>query len=1170
MAFNPTKEQQNAINATGNVLVSAAAGSGKTAVLVERVINKLCDKKNAISADKLLIVTFTNAAAAEMRSRIEKRLEEEIVKNPHDTALIMQKHLLGSAKICTIDSFCIDLVRENFEKLGISPDFKISDENSLKSINESVLGEILNRYLEEKNEIFLELLDIIGAEYDEKNFAEFIFSVYNYSRQLPFPKQWFESLSNGYNNGIFNCDNEWYKYSFKKAVTVIEEGINSIGNAIDLLWTNETALDKFLPEFKEAAVNLNELLEKAKTNDWNIFYNALQGFSLPKLPIVRGLSDVYEVTAAKDIYKHISTKSLEGLKKLFYCDFEFINSQFLKLNKPIKLLSEILTQYDEKLFAAYKENNSFTFHNTEHLALQLLCEETNGEIVIREDAKELLNRFSEVMVDEYQDTNDLQDRLFYVLSGKEKNLFVVGDVKQSIYGFRGANPKNFLAKKNRYIPIDNAKENEAKKIILGKNFRCKSEVCDFVNFVFSVIMNENTGDIVYNEEERLIPEAKYPFVEDIPTEISLINTKGSKEADIKFEAREIADYIKKTMKAGNVIRQDENSLRRAEFRDFTILLRYARLKAPLMAEELKKQGIPVTYAVEDFAESLEVSVLLNLLAVIDNPQSDVELLSVMMSSIFGFTAEDMAKIRIEHRNENLYSAVQKSAENNNEKAKDFLLKLEKYRLLSVINPMPRFINLLLEQTGFLQLVTTMTDGVRRRNNLLLLVSYASDYCENHGGSLGAFARFIKKQSESGIKAAGTVTGGNSVRIMSIHASKGLQFPVCIVSGLASDFNDSEARENTIYTTDFGIGFKYYDEQDKIRYTTIGREAILDKIRAERLCEELRLLYVALTRTQDKLFMTAAMSDVYKKSEELKTMLISAGGKITPSLFARTKSYSDWLILSLLLHPNGKELRGNSGSLILLDTQSKVNIFVKDYEALNGNCETEIEKEPFIDKDLCQKIKENISFKYPFEEILKVESKASASKLTGSAEDMKYAFSGRPSFLTGGGITSAERGTAMHKVLQFFDFDKCDSVENELERLYEWQYISQREYDSVNIGKLKSFFESDVFKRIKKADIVKREMRFLTEVEAFKIVPDLDERFSDEKIIVQGAVDVCFTEPDGVVILDFKTDRVEDSEKFKNAYAEQLNIYALACEKIFGLPVKQKIIYSFALSKEIEV
>lgn len=1171
MAFKPTKEQESAIITAGNVLVSAAAGSGKTAVLVERVIKMLCDKENGITADKLLIVTFTNAAAAEMRSRIEKRLSEEIAKAPHDEALIVQKHLLPSAKICTIDSFCIDLVRENFEKAGVSPDFKISDGNSLKATDEAVLGNIIKGYLEEGNQTFFELLDIIGSEYDERNFIEFVLGIYQYSRQLPFPEVWFKLLSDGYNNGVFDSSNEWYKYAFEKAETVIKEGLNSLAKAIDLLMVNETAADKYMPAFSLAAESLNELLNSHKTNDWDVFYNALESFYFPKLPIVRGVSDIYEINAAKDIYKYIGSKVLEGVRKLFYSDLSFINSQFSKLYAPLNLLSEILIRFDDELFEAYKELNTFTFHNTEHLALKLLCEESNDEIIIREDAKELLSRFSEVMVDEYQDTNDLQDRLFYVLSSKEERLFAVGDVKQSIYGFRGANPKNFLTKKNRYIPLKECKDNKAQKIILGKNFRTKPEVCEFINFVFSILMTENTGDIIYNEEEKLIPEAKYPFIENIPTKISLINTKGCEISDIELEAREIAGFIKNTMSAGEVIREDDDVLRKAEYRDFTILLRSAKLKAPLLACELKKQGIPVTYSIEDFTESLEISVFLNLLSVIDNPQADIELLSVMMSTLFGFTPEEMAKIRIAKKNDSLYSAVVNAAENGDEKAKDFLSKIEKYRLLSVINPLPRFINILLNQTGFLQLVSAMVDGVRRRNNLLLLVNYANDYSENQNGSIGGFVRFIKKQAETGIKAAGSVTGGNSVRIMSIHASKGLQFPVCIIAGLSSSFNDSEARDSSIYTTDFGIGFKYYDEIDKTRYTTISREAILDKIRTERLSEELRLFYVALTRTQDKLFMTATLSDVYKKSEELKTMLVSADSNVTSNVFGRTKSYSDWLILSLLLHPEGKELRGNDGSLILSGDNSKVTVTVKDYDMMPDSYSLDSKTEAQVIEELAEKIKSNISFKYPFEEILKIESKVSASRLAGSAEDMKYAFSHKPAFLNSGGITSAERGTAMHKVMEYFDFEKSDDIKLELERLYEWQYISDREYKSLDTEKLKAFFESDVFKRIKNnITTVKREMRFLTELDASFIASDLDKRFKGEKVVVQGAVDVCFVEDDGVVILDFKTDRVENSEALKKAYAEQLDIYALACEKIFGLPIKQKIIYSFALSKEIDV
>ena len=1167
MAFNPTDEQISAINAKGNILVSAAAGSGKTAVLVERVIAKLCSKTDGISADKLLIVTFTNAAAAEMRGRIEKRLDEEIRDNPNDSSILMQKHLLNSAKICTIDSFCIDLVRENFEIAGVSPDFKISDGNSLKAIDEKVIRELINNYIENKDSVFFELLDLIGAEYDEKNFIDFVQDIYNYSRQLPFPQKWFESLSVEYEKSILSSDNIWADYAFNKAESLIKGSITSMANAIDLLAVNEKAANAYILQFSEVSQMLQNLLEHVTDRAWDATFNALQEFALPKLPVVRGIADIYEVTAAKEIYKSISEKSIDGLHKIFYADSAFLDAQFEKIKAPVKLLSELLIKFDNALFEEYKAQNTFTFHNTEHLALNILCEESNGKILIKEQAKELVGRFCEVCVDEYQDTNDLQDMLFYVLSNKESNLFVVGDIKQSIYGFRGANPDNFLIKKNKYIPIEQTDETMPRKIVLGKNFRCKPEVCDFVNYFFKLFMNECTGDIIYNDEEKLIPAAEYPEITDTATEIHLINTAGSEYSSLQLEALKIVEIIKETMNAGPVIKKDKNTLREAVFSDFTILLRSARLKAPVVAEILKKQGIPVSFYVEDFAETIEISIILSLLSVVDNPQNDIDLLCVLMSPIFNFTADDIADLRIKKRDGTLYSAVIYSAENGNNKCKSVIKAFEKFRILAVTNPLPSFINILLNETSLLDLVAVLDDGARRRNNLLLLINYAEQFSTTGMVTVGGFVKYIKKQSESGIKAAGTPTGSNAVNIMSIHASKGLQFPVCIVADLNTDFNDSEAREGSIYSTEFGLGFRYFDEAEKIRYTTLSREVILDKIRADRLEEELRLLYVAMTRTQDKLILTASMSDVYKKAEKLKTLLIASNSLVDKSLFTKTKSYCDWLMLSILLHKNGKILRDGTSSVLLSDSDCKFKISIDD-----DFIETEAENAEFseeCDLQLAEQIMNNLSYVYPFEELLNIESKASVSRLANGAESAKYAFSYTPAFLNDGGITPAERGTAMHKVMQFFNFDKSDNIDEELLRLYEWQYISEREYNSLNIEALKAFFASDVFKRIKNSDLVKREMRFLTEVPATQVEDKLDTKFENENVIIQGAVDVCFSEIDGLVVLDFKTDRVDSTDELVNYYSEQLNIYAKACEKIFDMPVKEKIIYSFSLSKEIK-
>lgn len=1167
MPIKLTDEQRLSVESAGNILVAAAAGSGKTAVLVERVIKKLCSKTDAVSADRLLIVTFTNAAAAEMRGRIEKRLDEECRLNPNDAGLIKQKHLLGSAKICTIDSFCIDLVRENFEKAGVAPDFKMSDGNSLRPYDEKVLSGIISRYLEEENETFTQLLDIIGAEYDDFNFLNFALELYYYSRQMPFPSKWFDSLSEFYKEKRFTANSPWWSFAFDTAKTVIEDSKNSLAKAIDLAAVNEKSAEKYSPVFLNSAKALANLEEACLSNDWDSFYNALHSFALPDLPRVNGLSDIYEVSAAKSIYKYISDKATEKLRKIFYADTQFINGQFDMLYEPLKLLSEILKEFEKAVFEEYLKINSFTFHNTEQLALSLLCEETDGKIVIREDAIEFLERFDEVMVDEYQDTNDLQDMLFYVLSNREQKLFVVGDVKQSIYGFRGANPKNFLEKKNRYIPIASAQDNQAKKIILSKNFRCKGEVCGFINFFFEQFMIAQTGDIIYDSEEALVAGATYPVTDEMAVEFNLINLKGCDLTAITAEARCIAQEIKRIMSSGAVIKESDTSLREARYSDFTILLRSVKLKAPIIAAELKKQGIPVNLASEGYCECYEVATFLALLKIIDNPSSDIELLSAMMSPLFGFTPEEMAKIRAAKSDGDVYSAVIFAAKNN-KKAERFLKLIEKYRLAAVTTPLSALISFILSDTGYLDMMSALQDGERRRGNLLLLTSYAEQYSANNGGGVGGFVKYIIKQSENGIKSADSGAVGDTVKIMSIHASKGLQFPVCIVTGIGSSFNDSESIESTLYSSDFGIGFKYFDEELKTKLTTVGREVILERIRRERLEEELRLLYVAMTRTQDKLIFIGAVSDSDKKVDELKTLLISAESEITSAIWCRTKSYLDWLLLCCLLHPCGKELRGNGSCIFVKENDSNININLINAEDLPDFSTKEADTQLLADDSLTAKARENIAYIYPYEEILNVESKASVSAIANKAESAKYAFSAEPSFMSKGGITATGRGTAMHKVMQFIDFSKYNDIESEIQRLYEWQFITEAEADALSREGLKRFFESDVFARILKSDTVKREMRFLTELSAKKVAPQLESRFDDEKIIVQGAVDICFVEDDGVVVLDFKTDRVSNEQELALAYGEQLSIYAMACEKIFEKPVKEKIIYSFALSKEI--
>lgn len=1168
MAFKPTKAQQSAITEQGNILVSAAAGSGKTAVLVERVISLLTDKNHAVSADELLIVTFTNAAAAEMRSRIEKRLDEECRKNPDDAGLLLQKFLLNNAKICTIDSFCIDLVRENFDKLDIQPDFKIADGYSLKEIDQNVIYGIINRYLQEDNTVFQELLDIIGAEFDEKNFADTVLSIYEYSRQLPFPQKWFDSLAQVYANG-FDKENIWYNYAFEKAESTCDSMKNLIANTIDLVTSTPKAVESYLPFLNDTAKQISDLSDAAHSNDWNTFYTALCNFNPLKLPTVRGLTGNSDINAAKDAYKYICDKAVENLRKIFYADSSFINNQFKKLENPIKLLVQILKEFDSELFEEYKKNNTFTFHNTEHLALRLLCSEKDGEITVNPESTEFLDRFYEVMVDEYQDTNDLQDMLFYVLSAFEKKLFAVGDVKQSIYAFRGANPSNFLNKKNRYKDLEAASDNQPKKIILGNNFRSKTEICDYINYFFTLFMQKETGDIDYTDGEQLIPTANFPFTDTKTVMYDIIDCAESQENKLVLEARRIAEYIQQTV-GTECIKQDENTLRTAKYGDFTILVRSISNKAPQLVSELKKQGIPINLSFESFAESIEISTFLSLLKVIDNPQSDVELLTVMLSPIFNFTTDEMAEIRANCKKGNLYSAVIFAAKNGNLHTSEFLKTLEKYRLYSVTYSLPKLIHKLLIVTEYLNIVSAMSDGERRKNNLLLLCDYAEQYSQSYGSNSGGFVNYIIKQSQNGIKSASGSSESDAVKIMTIHASKGLQFPICIVASTASHFNDAESRENTVYSRKYGIGFRYFDEDDKLKYTTSARQVILDDIKNNALEEELRLFYVALTRAQDKLLLVSSFSNLEKSVVGYKNLLLSSNSKIDKSLFLRTKSYADWLMISSLLHPNGSCLRGSGSSVMTTDSNSELNINIIDGSKLESAVCTQITENFTSDNDIVNEIKENLAYEYPFSEITSLQSKASVSQVANKAEHNKYSFTSLPAFMSNGGITAAGRGTAMHKVMQFFDFSKYNDIESEIERFYEWQYITETEMLSLNKNALKNFFESDIFGRIKNSPNVQREMRFLTEVPATELDKTLNKRFENEKVIIQGAVDICFVEDNQLVILDFKTDRVEEPFALAEAYGAQLAFYAKAAEKIFGLPVKEKLIYSFSLNKTIKI
>lgn len=1162
MTFKPTEMQEKAIKTRGNILVSAAAGSGKTAVLVERVINMLTDKDSPISADRLLIVTFTNAAAAEMRSRIEARIYEEIQKKPDDVMLQRQKYLLQNAEICTIDSFCIKLVRENFEKCGIEPDFKISDGTQQMASCNRIMSELIAQQLENPNDDFYRLLELTCCEYDEKNLTELINRVYLYSQQLPFPNNFINGLSLPYETD-FISGNVWYDMAFDVAKKRVDTARKCAMRMADVApYTNKNS-EKHIAYVENITAMLENLDAVTHLNDWDRLNEVLGKITFDRVPSSDKEDECANVF--KDKQKQI--KALIGeLCELFVFPREETQKAIKENLGAIKLLQKLIIEYGNRLFDCFRKENSFTFYNMEQMALDLLCEYKDGHIVMRDEARELCSKYDEVLVDEFQDVNDLQDTLFNILSNNEERLFVVGDVKQSIYGFRGSNPENFLGKKDRYIPIENACEKEAKKIFLSDNFRSRKGVCDAVNFFFSYLLAGQCGSIVYSEEEKLNAGGKFPKSDAPTTELLVVDKYGDDDGSLlETEAQRIAEYIISVMREGSVISHGD-TLRLAQYSDFAILLDKVKDKAAVIAEVLSSYGIPVSLGGDSFMESTEIATVMSLLQVIDNPKCDVELLATMMSPVFAFSAEEMAKIRINQKYGPLYSAVVAYSELGDSKTTAFLHRLTELRREAAVLSVDRLISKLIHSTDILNMMSALPGGRVRRANLFALINYAKSFAARSDSGVYGFIRYMKSLPENSFKGV-NVGGENSVKIMSMHNSKGLQFPVCIVANLSSQINNADSISRVLFSEKLGIAFKYYDERTGFDTEILGHALMADAAQIKTVEEKLRLLYVAMTRAIDRLCLVYSTKNLDKKIQKLSSTLLDDAPYISREFLEKGRNMGDWILSCALVHPSGETLCKYADiSVPKIQNEADIKITILNSEAASIEITDKADgKEGTCNTEFADKIKSNADYVYKYENLRFLQSKASVSRLVHSAEDDRFAFVERPAFMTGNKLSGAQRGTAMHHIMQFINFEKTVDVKAEIERLIEWKFITEQEAASVDVAAIEQFFKGKLYSRIISANEVKREMRFITEIAASRLDPTVN---SDAGIIVQGAVDLCFVEDDGVVVLDFKTDRVAELGKLVDCYGEQLEIYSTAAQKIFGFPVKEKIIYSFHLGDSI--
>lgn len=1158
MAFKPTDEQRAAMEKKGSILVSAAAGSGKTAVLVERVIKMLLDRENPVFANRLLIVTFTNAAAAEMLSRIEARLYEELEKSSEDELVNRQIYLLKSADICTIDSFCIRLVRDNFALCGIEPDFKVTDDNSLYSLRSGVLGEIINGYEENPDEDFRFLLDLAGCRFGEGELLKLIDSVYTDSLKKPFPSAYIASLKAPYFEP-FDKNHIWQKYAFSAASETINDAKIAVGRMAEAALYSE-AHDK-ATVYAEVVSNLVSDVEAAvNSGDWDTCFETVHSAGLGKLPAKCG----DEMKALKG---EISA-CIDKISRYFSnCEAE-VKKDISNTARAVGLLCGIIEIYRERLFTKQKRENVFSFDDVEQLAMSLLVSlDEAGNTVKSGRADELISRYDEVLVDEFQDVNDLQNTLFELLSDNSKKLFIVGDVKQSIYAFRGSNPDIFLKKKDSYGDYLTAGDSKGKKILLSSNFRSRKGICETVNFFFEKIMTSKVGNLVYGEDEMLIPAADYPENGVSDTDFLVIDKVDDDSDDgiVESEAAAISEYIKEVTSSGKILKGENGDLREPDYGDFCILLATLKNKSGIIADILNKNGIPANVIDSGFFDTTEILTALALFHVIDNPQSDVYLARVLMSPLYGFTAEDLAEIRTGRKEMSLFSSLSLYAANS-EKAQRFLSEISGIRRMSCLLPISGFVAYTMDKTDMINTFYSLPGGSLRAENLMRFMRLANEYSEGSSGSLFGFLKYVETLPENAVKTSAS-DDGHSVKIMSIHGSKGLQFPVCIVAGLSHRMNKTDSYNSCLFSSDFGIGFKYYDREKADKSENLAHK-ILSEENLKRIAQErLRLLYVALTRAEEKLCLVCCLDNAQRTLLRAAAATDMGLGEINANFIKNAQNSADYILAAAILHPDAEILRKTVERKIhISDTKSRISFKFTD-AAKQGERENTKIAPITADGKLSLKIRENIGYEYPFAALSSIPAKTSVSMMANRQEAEGFAMSDRPAFMEKSGLSAAGKGTAAHKIMQYIKLDRVPDIDSEIARLLSENRITENEAKAVDRNIIKRFFESDIYRRIAASKDCRREMRFLTE---FPVSYYGDTAGRDEKFIVQGAVDLCFAEPDGVVVLDFKTDRVNSPEELKEKYSKQLSIYAVACEKIFSKPVKEKIIYSFSLSKEIPI
>ncbi|MBP3478294.1 MAG: helicase-exonuclease AddAB subunit AddA [Oscillospiraceae bacterium] len=1169
MAEKLTPQQQQAVNDRGGkLLVSAAAGSGKTKVLVDRLMRYLLDPADPANLDEFLIITYTKAAAAELRGKIAAKLTEHLAQDPQNRHLQHQMQRLYLTKISTVHAFCADILREYAYRLDIAPDFRVADENECVQLRESCMTRMLDGAYDHAYEDldFRAFVDSQGLGRDDRLVPEILLKVYDSARCHLDPEDWLQScVQNADVAGLKDASQTvWGQYLMADLMDYLDLQIEAMASCVALA-TQSPGMEKPAALLLDTVYQLQTLRGCTRWDDVVIHKDIDYG-------TLRFSKNITDPMLAERI-KAVRTACKKGLEKKLRSFADRSAQVFSDMGQSasaVRGMAALVRRFSDSYQKAKKSRRILDFGDLEHQTLDLLLGKSRSGITAA--AREIGSRFREIMVDEYQDSNAVQDAIFSALTQQRQNCFMVGDVKQSIYQFRLADPGIFLEKYNAYVPAEQAQVGQGRKIMLSSNFRSGGAVLAGVNDVFRCCMSERVGGLTYGEEETLREGIPHIPLDEPEVELLALQVQ---ETTYLEEAQMVAQRITELLDGKHYVRQGD-ALRPIVPEDIAILLRSPGSVGIHFQNALAGYGIRcVSGGGEDLLQTEEIVVLRAFLQTISNPRQDIPLIAVLASPVFGFTADDLAALRSGRRYGSVYDALTIW---ETEKTKNFLQTLALLRREARMQRLAVLLEKIFALTRMDSVYAAMPGGEAKKANLQTFYALAVSYEKSGRRDLEQFLEHLSSLEEKGLIAAGENSAAGAVTLMSIHKSKGLEFPVVIVAGLSRTFNRESTRAQVLCDQTLGLGLSAVDEKNRVRYPTIAKKAIAVKITADSLSEEMRVLYVALTRARDRLIMTYAHENLESDLQSI-ALRLEMGSR---ELLTRDVSCpGQWVLIAALQRTEAGELFALGGK----PEQTKPGepawkIRAVTVQAADAAVQPELQATPTaLPTESLDKLRENLAFRYAHDAATQAPSKQTATQRKGRDKDAEAAENAKEPEKTWlkwrkgtfGGETAVDAGNAVHAVMQYIRYEACGSeeeVREELQRLVNRQYITREQAELVNCAQIAAFFATELGCRLRQSKNVLREFKFsiLDDGENF------DPQLQGEKILLQGVVDCALLEEDGITVVDFKTDKVTEAtlpERTEH-YRPQVLAYADALHRTYELPIKQALLYFFHMDRFVSI